>query len=413
MIETTKTLDPAPTMLHSPDPAWSCRWCASRNGVRVLDAGPQPPSDLHPHPSDPEPDPEYPLVMVMCLECRLVQLESDPTTPEEPRGLEPSALVEQAEAAINQAEAHSYVRPGIRVLEYPSPHGGSWVEQLGRRSLVEVSQGPAELLVDIFGMMHEADQRAALTKRISQMGSDAVLLMQFHTVAAIVRAGFWNALRHGHFAYYSTPVLVGMAAELGLTAVTAWEYPLYGGTIVLALARKGSRWGDQPTSVASLVEREVAEGVLEPGAVASLNSSLASSAAGLATYLAEARSRSETVAGYSAASRASALMRCAHLTAEDLMAVADAAPGLHGRTMPGSRIPIVSPRDLVAKGPDKVLLFVPDLLNEVRQAMPEIELNGGQWVVLDPMPREIDPTGSSYEVSRPRLPQADDGNPPS
>ena len=124
--------------------------------------------------------------MVMCLECRLVQLESDPTTPEEPRGLEPSALVEQAEAAINQAEAHGYVRPGIRVLEYPSPHGGSWVEQLGRRSLVEVSQGPAELLVDIFGMMHEADQRAALTKRISQMSADAILLMQFHTVAAIV-----------------------------------------------------------------------------------------------------------------------------------------------------------------------------------------------------------------------------------
>jgi C-methyltransferase C-terminal domain/Putative zinc binding domain len=396
MIETTKTLDLAPTLLLSADSAWSCRWCARRNGVRVLDAGPQPPSDLHPHPADPEPDPEYPLVMVMCLDCRLVQLESDPTTPEEPRGLEPSALVEQAEAAINQAEAHGYVRPGIRVLEYPSPHGGSWVEQLGRRSLVEVTQGPAGLLVDIFGMMHEADQRAALTKRISQMGSDAVLLMQFHTVAAIVRAGFWNALRHGHFAYYSTPVLVRMAAELGLTAVTAWEYPLYGGTIVLALARKGSRWGDQRTSVASLVEREVAEGVLEPRAVASLNSSLASSAASLASYLADARSRSEIVAGYSAASRSSALMRCGQVTAQDVVAVADAANGLHGRTMAGSRIPIVSPSELVAKRPDKVLLFVPDLLNEVRQALPEIELNGGRWVVLDPMPREIDPVIPAY-----------------
>ena len=143
----------------------------------------------------------------MCLDCRLVQLESDPTTPEEPRGLEPSALIEQAEAAVNDAEAQGYVRPGIRVLEYPSPHGGSWVEQLGRRSLIEVSEGPADLLVDIFGMMHDADQRAALTRRISQMSADAILLMQFHTVAAIVRSGFWNALRHGHFAYYSTPGL--------------------------------------------------------------------------------------------------------------------------------------------------------------------------------------------------------------
>jgi hypothetical protein len=391
MIETISAVELAPNSLVSADPAWSCRWCDSDHGVRVLDAGYQSPSDLHPLPSDPQPDPEYLLVMVMCLDCGLVQLESDPTTPEEPRGLEPSALVEQADAAVDDAEAHGYLQPGLRVLEYPSPHGGSWVEQLGRCSLIEVSQGPAELLVDIFGMMHDADQRAALTSRVLQMSSDAILLMQFHTVAAIIRSGFWNALRHGHFAYYSTPVLVRMAAELGLTAVTAREYPLYGGTIVLALAKKGSRWGDEGESVTSLVQREIDQGVLEPTVVASLNKSLSRSAAGLATYLAEARARSETVAGYSAASRSSALMRCGQVSAQDLIAVADAAQGLHGRTMPGSRIPIVSPGDLVAMRPDKVLLFVPDLLNEVRRALPQIELQGGRWVVLDPLPREIEP----------------------
>jgi hypothetical protein len=299
--------------------------------------------------------------------------------------------VEQAEAAVDQAEAKRYVRPGIRVLEYPSPHGGSWVEQLERRSLIEVSQGPAELLVDIFGMMHEPDQRAALIRRLSQMSAEAILLMQFHTVAAIVRSGFWNALRHGHFAYYSTPVLVRMAAELGLTAVSAWEYPLYGGTILLALAKEGSRWGDSEENVTTLVDRETAEGILEPTAVASLNESLASSAAALGVYLADARSRSETVAGYSAASRTSALLQLGHVSAQDLIAIADAAPGLHGRTMAGSRIPIVSPAELVKRRPDKILLFVPDLLDEVRRALPEIELNGGRWVVLDPMPREIAP----------------------
>ena len=223
------------------------------------------------------------------------------------------------------------------------------------------------------------------------MSADAILLMQFHTVAAIVRSGFWNALRHGHFAYYSTPVLVRMAAELGLTAIGAWEYPLYGGTILLALAREGSRWGDPAESVRRLIDREIAEGVLEPTVVASLNESLASSAAALGTYLADARSRSETVAGYSAASRTSALLQRGHVNAQDLVAIADAAPGLHGRTMPGNRIPIVSPADLVERRPDKVLLFVPDLLDEVRQALPEIERSGGRWVVLDPMPREIAP----------------------
>ena len=126
MIQATKQPESANSSMASADPAWSCRWCQSHHGVRVLDAGFQPASDLHPQPTDPEPDPEYPLVMVMCLDCRLVQLESDPTTPEEPQGLEPSALVEQAEAAVNRCS-------GVRVR--PTGNPGPRVSEPARRVL--------------------------------------------------------------------------------------------------------------------------------------------------------------------------------------------------------------------------------------------------------------------------------------
>lgn len=43
---------------------------------------------------------------------------------------------------------------------------------------------------------------------------------------------------------------------------------------------------------------------------------------------------------------------------------------------------------MIAARPDRVLLFVPDLLPEVRAAYPEIERNGGLWVVMDPAPRK-------------------------
>jgi hypothetical protein len=73
--------------------------------------------------------------------------------------------------------------------------------------------------------------------------------------------------------------------------------------------------------------------------------------------------------------------------------------GAHTRTaLIGMTIGLAVAGELVATRPDKVLLFVPDLLNEVRQALPEIELNGGRWVVLDPTPREIDPVVGAYRV---------------
>ncbi|MFC8597474.1 transferase [Isoptericola sp. NPDC057191] len=371
------------------DHAWRDRWNGSSEGVVVLDLGMQPPADLFPAPSDPTPDPEHPLRMVLGTSTGLAQLEADPTTPEEPRGVEPAALVAQAEAAVDQAEAAGFVRRGTRVLEYPSPHGGTWVEQLARREMVEVTEGPAELIVDIFGMMHDADQRAALVERRDRLADDGVLLMQYHTLAAIMRGGIWNALRHGHFAYYSTPALVRMGAEVGLTAVGAWEYPLYGGTIMLAFAKDGSRWGAQADDVTTMVTREEAEGVLDPASVAILGTALRESVAEIGAYLSDTKAKGLTVAGYGAASRTSALLRASGIDRSHVVAVADASTAKHGRTMPGNRIPIVSPDDLVGLVPDRVLLFVPDLLDEVRRALPQIEANGGRWVVLDPMPREV------------------------
>ncbi|MDF2805131.1 MAG: uncharacterized protein K0S43_77 [Cellulosimicrobium sp.] len=382
---------PAPD-LPAADPSWRDRWSGAEGGYVVLDLGDQPPADLFPLPTDPGPDPEHPLRMVMSTASGLVQLESDPTTPEEPRGVEPAALVAQAESAVDQAEAAGFVRRGTRVLEYPSPHGGSWVEQLARRDMVEVDEGPAELIVDVFGMMHDADQRAALQERVDKLADDGVLLLQYHTVAAIVRSGIWNALRHGHFAYYSTPALVAMGAELGLVAVGAWEYPLYGGTILLAFAKQGSPFGDeQSPDVTAIVERELAEGITDPAYVARLGDALEESVSAIGEYLRGTTAQGLTVGGYGAASRTSALLRSAGITREQVAAVADASTAKHGRTMPGNRIPIVSPADLVALRPDRVLLFVPDLLDEVRRALPEIESNGGRWVVLDPMPREVEP----------------------
>ncbi len=46
--------------------------------------------------------------------------------------------------------------------------------------------------------------------------------------------------------------------------------------------------------------------------------------------------------------------------------------------MPGTDIPIVSPDELLAANPDRVLLTIPDLLPEVAARFPELD---GRWKV--------------------------------
>jgi C-methyltransferase C-terminal domain/Putative zinc binding domain len=360
----------------------TCRACGTTDGQLVLDLGQQPACDYFPRQDDPGPDPVYPLQMWLCGACRLAQLLSDPTVPEEPRGAEPAALVRQAADAVAQVAAAGLLRDGARVAEYGSPHGGSWLGLLEEHGLTPVpDESSADVVLDCFGLMHAADQAAALAERATRVAAGGVLLLQYHALDAIVRHGQWNALRHGHFAYYSAAALTAMLAAVGFRARRAWEFELYGGTVLLA----ASRGGDGPVltgdgSVPALLTRDSRTGVYDPSALAGLQEDARAKAAGLRDWLAAERAAGRTVLGYGAASRAVALLRWAGADQTMIRAVADASPAKWGRRMPGTDIGVARPEVLAAHPGASVVLFVPDLLPEVRAAYPEVEAAGGHWV---------------------------------
>ncbi len=359
---------------------FACRFCSSTAGDLVLDLGAQPAADHFPPADDPGPDPTHPLRMWMCARCRLAQLVEDPTSADEPRGTEPEVLVRQAHDAVDAMAAAGFLEPGRTVVEFGSPHGGSWMDLLTARGLRPAGEGePVDVLVDNIGIMHDADQAAALAARVGRLAPDGILLIQFHSLASILRGGQWNALRHGHFAYYSTPALVGMLETVGLRAVRAFWYPIYGGTVLLAATRGGVPDG----SVVDLVADELSAGVTDPAVLRGLSDAARAAADDLAGFLAAERAAGRTVLGYSAASRAVALLNRAGIGPDLLPAVADSSAAKQGRRPPGSGVPVIAPEELLAARPDGVVLFVEDLLPEVRAAYPEIEERGGRWIVAD------------------------------
>src|SRR6516165_4136100 len=105
----------------------ACRACRGQAGHLVLDLGEQPASDYFPRCDDPGPDPVYPLQMWLWSSCGLAQLMADLSVPDEPRGAEPAALVEQAAESVSRVAAAGLLPAGGRVSEYGSPHGGSWL----------------------------------------------------------------------------------------------------------------------------------------------------------------------------------------------------------------------------------------------------------------------------------------------
>jgi hypothetical protein len=335
--------------------------------------------------------------MWLCGRCGLAQLVADPTVPQEPRATEPAALVAQAADAVSQVAAAGLLPAGARVAEYGSPHGGSWLPLLSHRRLEPVADGgPADVVVDCFGLMHAADQHSALAGRLTRLGAGGVLLVQYHSLATIIGCGQWNALRHGHYAYYSTEAMVAMLAAQAFCPVDAWRFDLYGGTVLLAAKRLSEATkasSDRDGVVADLLAEDARAGVRDPAVLRGLEDRAQAMATGLAEWLAAERAAGRVVLGYGAASRAVALLCRAGVDRGLLPAVADASPAKHGLRMPGTDIPVISPTVIRASPPDSVLLFVSDLRPEVTAAFPEVEARGGTWVDADRLTPSLDYEG--------------------
>ena len=68
--------------------------------------------------------------------------------------------------------------------------------------------------------MHEPDQRSAFERRAQVTSPGGVVLLQYHSIVTIVGQSQWNALRHGHFAYYSLTTLTRLLGAVGMTTAT-------------------------------------------------------------------------------------------------------------------------------------------------------------------------------------------------
>jgi hypothetical protein len=353
----------------------ACRGCGETTLSRVLDFGDVPALDHYPLVTEPVRAEEacHRLAIDLCRTCGLAQLADDDTAGEESSGVEPQALRDQAEVAVKQVAAAGWLR-GETVLEFDSPHSGSWIPLVAEYGF-STAASDADVVLDCFGIMHEPDQRRSFARRAEATRNGGVLLLQYQPIVTIVEQGQWNALRHGHFAYYSLTTLTRLLNDVGMSIASLWEFDLYGGT-VLVVAVHGDVEPDE--SVQRLLAKEEAMGITTAESLAVLQEIADQDIDSLRGWLEDEATAGHTVFAYAAASKSVSLFSRAGITSRLVAAVADASPAKQGRRMPGTDIPIVSPDDLRAAKPDRVLLTLSDLLPEVSARFPEFD---GRWKV--------------------------------
>jgi SAM-dependent methyltransferase len=224
--------------------------------------------------------------------------------------------------------------------------------------------GRADLLIDNFLLSHLPDPGAGLRAYADLLAPGGHLVLELDHVLTTIGGRQFDAFRHGHFSYISLTWLSRALQAQGLRIIDAEEFSAYGGALrVFARAMKGSP--DPSSSVEAILAREQQLGLGVASTYSAFGAEVLAHRWELRDHLAARRDAQAVVAGYGAPSRATTLLNFAGVTPDLLPFTADASPGKWGHVIPGARIPIVSPEELVARRPTDILILVWDLESEV------------------------------------------------
>ena len=368
----------------------------------MVDLGRQTAADFFPPASSPADDERWPLELWLCPSCTLVQLGPvKAQLPEPPLAIESVTSLAHADTSVRELLHDHPDLIGATVAEFASHHGGSWLPSLGSAGCREATDSEcADLVIDVHGLAHKPDLGASLALRAERLAPGGLLLLEFHHLLPLLVDCQFDTIRHGHWAYLSLGALDRLAAPLGLRLSHARRVPLFGGSLQVKLRHGVADTGRGPVdeSVRSVLRDELAAGVDNPTRLSELQASTLHSAEALHAYLTDQRDRGRTVLGYGAPSKAPVLLDVSRVGPELLPFTVDAAPGKHGRRIPGTGVPIRPVDELRAARPDVVLILTWDIADEV---ISQLEA-GGSWGAEYVVPMRLGSEASARAVGSAR-----------
>lgn len=343
-----------------------CRGCANVDVERVLDFGDVPASDYFPSLDDPGEDPQWPLQLYMCRRCALVQL--GPTAhpqPNPPKSVESATALAHAAASAAQIVAVEGVRPGDRVIEIDSHHGGSWLAGFREAGMVVCAPDQvADLVADVHGIAHEPDLQGPLAAHARRLAPGGRLVLEFHHLLPMVEQAQVDTVRHGHWVYLSMTALARLLPVHGLVPVRAVPVEVFGGSLRVTVARPDDH-PEVDASVAEMLDAERRAGLDALESLVTFGQNGLRTARAFARHLMESRDQRWTVAGYGAPSKAPVLVSLAGVDDDLLPYTVDLSPAKQGCRLPGTRIPILAPDELLARRPDEVVILTWDIADEI------------------------------------------------
>ncbi|MBD8908912.1 methyltransferase domain-containing protein [Methylorubrum zatmanii] len=212
---------------------------------------------------------------------------------------------------------------------------------------------------------------------------EGVATFEFPHLLRMIESRQFDTIYHEHFSYLSLGVVIGILRRQGLRVFDVEEWPTHGGSLRVFACHDGASHAPTP-NLERVVLSEWAANLFDPSGYEDFGRAVADIKCAALRFLIEERAAGRTVCAYGAAAKGNTFLNYCGIDPELIQAVADRSPHKQGTWLPGSRIPVVSPDDLLAMRPDTVLILPWNLKDEIAGEMAAIRDGGGRFAVAIP-----------------------------
>ncbi len=400
----------------------TCRSCGAGDLSPIVSLGEMPLANSYLRPEDAtKPEPRYPLDLVRCRACQLVQITC--TVPPEVLFRDylylssySTTMLEHAEKLVTRlvaerklgagslaAEVASndgyllqyYVKAGVPVLgieparnvaEIARGKGVRTVEEFFDATLAERlrADGPAADVIHANNVLaHVANLNGFVEGFRVLLSDNGVIVSESPYLADFLRKVEFDTIYHEHLCYYSLTALDQLFRRHQLVIEDCEHVAIHGGTLrIFARHAKVAR----PTErVTKLLAEEQSWGVATELPYAAFAVGIEQVKTDVVALVRKLRAEGRRICAYGAAAKGTVLLNACGLGAADLDFVCDKNPLKQGRLMPGVHVPIVAPSHLAESNADYCLLLAWNVADEIRRSETKFVARGGKFIV--PIPK--------------------------
>ena len=401
----------------------NCRSCGAERLHPIFSLGRMPLANALIAPAQlSDSEPRYPLDLVLCRACGLVQITE--TVP--PRILFAHYPYFSSMAQTTLDHVERLVRRNISelgltssnlVVEVASNDGyllqyylAAGIPVLG----IEPAREPAEFAIRERGVPTiESFFTPAVARQLKQAGKTADVIHAHNVLAHVpaprrLIAGFaellapdgtvivevpyvrdliekheFDTVYHEHYSYFSLTSLLPIFSSGGLEIKDVERIAVHGGSLRLFAGHEGRC--SPSARVSELLAEEEEWGAREEQFYAGFAQGVASLRETLLDTIERYRAAGKRIAAYGASAKGCILLNYLGAGADLIEFVVDRAPGKQGHYIPGVRIPIRSVEALLQEMPDFALLLAWNVADEVLAQQEGYRARGGRFII--PLPQ--------------------------